>query len=130
MENDRGSGPATPGSPSNHLANDKDQPVEFQAPLRALSSAAAIEITRHGADVMPFEHTEDYDAEEAEIERMFKSRLRDLRRLPRSQRALALRAAREWRQLALQALREKRARDRRTRYMLWQLRLPPPRPTP
>ena len=99
-------------------------------PLRALSTAAAIEITRHGADVMPLDQVEDYDAQEAEIERLFKAKLRDLRRLPRSQRALALRAAREWRQLALQALRERRVRERHARYMLWQLRLPPPRPTP
>jgi hypothetical protein len=94
---------------------------------------AAIEVTRRGAEMMPFiplEPAEEYDAESAEIERMFKSRLRDLRRLPRSQKALALRAAREWRQLAKQALTEKHLRDRHARYMLWQLRLPPLRPSP
>lgn len=129
MENDHGTGPATPRSPASS-ASDRRRPTEFQAPLRALTSVAMVEITPRGADMIPLiplEPAEEYDAEEAEIERTFKARLRGLRRLPRSQRALALRAAREFRQLALQALREKRARDRHAKYMLWRMRLPGPR---
>jgi hypothetical protein len=132
MENDRGAGPATPRSPS-PSASDRGEASGIQTPLRALSLAAANEIARRGTDMIPFiplEPAEEYEAEELEIERVFKCRLRDLRRLPRHQRALALRAAREFRQMALQALREKRARERHARYMLWKMRLPPPRPTP
>jgi hypothetical protein len=55
---------------------------------------------------------------------MFKFKLIGLRRLPRYQRPLALRAAREWRLLALKALREKRARDRHANYSLWRLARP------
>lgn len=131
-ETHSGTAPATRGSPASS-ATHRDHPIEFQALLRALSAAAAIEIMRRGGDMMPFiplEPAEEYEAEQLEIERLFKCRVRDLRRLPRSQRALALRAAREWRQLALLALREKRIRDRLSRHMLREMRLPPPRPTP
>jgi hypothetical protein len=129
MENDRGTGPATPRSPA-LSASDSDLPFERQVPLRAFSQAAAVEITHHGAPLIPLEAMEEDGGEAAEIERMFKSRLKDLRRLPRSQRALALRIARECRQIALKELRERRARERHTRYMLWQMRLPPPRLSP
>jgi hypothetical protein len=70
---------------------------------------------------------EEDETADAEIEAQFKARLMGLRRLPRYQRAGALRAAKEWRMLALKALREKRATDRRARYALWRLGLPPPR---
>jgi hypothetical protein len=85
------------------------------------------ELTRHGSPVHGFEPLEEDEAAEAEIEAMFKRRLMGLRRLPRYQRAGALRAAREWRQLALKALRERRATDRHARHMLWRLGLPAPR---
>ena len=67
------------------------------------------------------EENEEDGAAEAEIEAMFKRRITGLRRLPRYQRAGALRAAREWRMLELKALREKRARDRHAKYMAWRL---------
>ena len=67
------------------------------------------------------------DAADVEIEMTFRLKLMGLRRLPRQQRADALRAVRQWRFLALKALREKRAGDRRARYMLWQLQRPAPR---
>jgi hypothetical protein len=69
------------------------------------------------------------EAAECQIEATFKARVKGLRRLPRYQRPLALRAAREWRMQALRALREKRERDRHARYVQWRSQLPAPRPT-
>jgi hypothetical protein len=74
-----------------------------------------------------FDGGEEDETAEAEIEAMFKRRLMGLRRLPRYQRAGALRAAREWRVLELKALRKKRATDRHARLMQWRLSLPQPR---
>jgi hypothetical protein len=79
--------------------------------------------------MVQFDPIEEDDSAELDVEAWFKARLTAIRRMPRCQRAIALRAAREWRQLALKALREKRARDRHGRYEAWQLRLPPPGPS-
>ena len=57
------------------------------------------------------------DAAEIEIRTTFRRMMMGLRRLPRRERAQALRAAREWRSFALNALHEKRQRDRHARYM-------------
>ena len=80
-----------------------------------------------GLPLAGLDAVEEDGAAEAEIEAMFKRRLMGLRRLPRYQRAGALRAAREWRMLALKTLRERRATDRHARHMLWRLSLPAPR---
>jgi hypothetical protein len=65
-----------------------------------------------------------------EVEAVFQDMLSGIRRLPRRQRAAALRAAREWRFLEMKALRDKRARERRGRYLalrqLRQTRIPAP----
>jgi hypothetical protein len=86
-----------------------------------------IEPATRGSPFVGFELVEEHEAAEAEIEAMFKRRLMGLRRLPRYQRAGALRAAREWRQVALKALRETRATERHARFMQWRLGLPAPR---
>jgi hypothetical protein len=109
------------------LASENDQPIQIPSPLRALSSAAAVEATRRGLPFLPFEPVEEGAAEALEIEATFRRRLGGLRRLPRHERSAALRAAREWRLFALKALREKRARERIGRYVLWRHSLPPPR---
>jgi hypothetical protein len=57
--------------------------------------------------------SEDDDAAAREIEAIFRRKLMGLRRLPKRERAAALRAAREERQLALHALRQRRAMKRR-----------------
>jgi len=73
------------------------------------------------------EPDEDSNGADAEIEAIFRRKIVGLRRLPRRQRAQALREAREWLAFALQALREKKATARHARYVLWrQSRLPPP----
>jgi hypothetical protein len=69
---------------------------------------------------------EDDDAARTEIEATFKARLKALRRLPRYQRALALRAAREWRMVAIAELREKRMRKRAARATQRRQQQPPP----
>jgi hypothetical protein len=71
----------------------------------------------------------DEEDGEGEIEMMFRARLSALRRLPRHEKAAALRAAREWRTGAMKALREKRAARRLARHRLWQAQQPMPRPT-
>jgi hypothetical protein len=124
MENDRGTGPATPRSPA-RPASEKEEPIGYRLPV-PLFRPAENEPTRRGSPFIPLESIEDDDSERVEIEATFKYRLIGLRRLPRYQRALALRAAREWRQIALKELRERRARERNARYMLWQMRLTPP----
>ena len=55
-----------------------------------------------------------------EITELYRRRLAGLRRMPRYQRAHALRAAREWRRQALRALKEKRASERHARHLLRQ----------
>jgi hypothetical protein len=125
VENERGTRPATPASPATS-ANEKDRPILFQRPAQLFSSATPSEVTRAGSDGEGFEPVEEGGAE-GEIEAMFKAKLMDLRRLPRCQKPLALRAAREWRQSALAALRAKRARDRLAQYALWRSRRQAPR---
>lgn len=83
---------------------------------------------RDGSEPIGFGPTEDTDDEAFAIEQEFGRRLAGLRRLPRRERAAALRAAREWRVLALKALRERKAGERYARYLAWQAQLQTPRP--
>jgi hypothetical protein len=113
MENDHGTGPATPESPATS-AYEKDRQIRASA------------VGAFGSRFTPLEPTDGDESADAEIEAQFKYRLVGLRRMPRHQRAAALRATREWRQLALKALREKRERERHARHLLWRSQLPPP----
>jgi hypothetical protein len=106
MENSQGSAPATREAPAIPATENYQRPF----------SPASFDAT-------------DHDEADSEIEAAFKWRLIGLRRLPRHQRALALRAAREWRAQALKALKERRAIERSARYRLWQLSRPAPRPS-
>jgi hypothetical protein len=85
----------------------------------------------HDCGELPFsglDAAEGGDAAIIDIETTFRRMLIGLRRLPRRERAQALRAAREWRSFAMNALREKRLRDRHARYVQRrQNRLPGPR---
>jgi len=115
-ENERGTGPATPVSPATS-ASEQSRPDKFQAVARTiLNAAAAIELTRRDFLSLGSDAPEDDGATEIEAE--FRRKIAGLRRLPRQQRAAAVRAAREWFLVALSALREKRARDRHARHML------------
>jgi hypothetical protein len=123
-ENDRGTGPATPVSPA-PLADESNQPDKFQAMRAALSTGEAIE-AKQQTRVAGLGAVDEDDAEEIEIEQTFRRMLMSLRRLPRHQRAGALRAAREWRRTALKELREKRAREHRATRALQQFQRPAP----
>lgn len=126
LENERGAWPAAPVPPA-ISANEKDRPIRFENPAELFRPAAASEVTRLGSDGERFDPVDDGGAAEGEIEAAFKARLMDLRRLPRCQRGLALRAACEWRQSALSALRAKRARDRQAQFAFWRSRRQAPR---
>lgn len=88
-ENDRGTGPATPASPSPLATHSNDQSDDF----------------------LPY----DDGSAEAEISREFRRRLDGARLLPVKERAPAYRAAREWLRSAMTALREKRVYERAAR---------------
>ena len=128
METDHGTRPATPASPA-PLAKQEEQPTKSNGSSpRRFSTETLIEFTYRAALAHGPAPEEDDGAGEADIEAAFRLKLAGLRRLPRRERRLALRAALQWRAAALQALREKRARERHSRYMAWLLRRPAPRP--
>jgi hypothetical protein len=80
--------------------------------VKAHSDAVVVAWPSRPAPVV-FEPDNDDGSGELEIEALFSARISGLRRMPRHERAQALRAARLWRQQALRALREKRASCRR-----------------
>ena len=94
--------------------------------MRTEFTTTRIEFTRIGSFPIGPPPAEDGDAGETEIKAMFQGKLMALRRLPRHERAAALRAAREWLLLAMKALREKHARDRYGKYVQWRLQNPRP----
>jgi hypothetical protein len=126
---DRGIGLAALRSPAGQASTSErsmDKPP-IGCARSAWRSAAALETTRHAADLPELEPLEEDDGAVLEINQLFRRRLAGLRRLPRHQRAGALRAARDWRRQALGALKERRAAERRARHLLRQLLKPAPR---
>jgi hypothetical protein len=116
-ENDTGTRPAAPLSPSDESANEMRQQSFKASAVRVEFKAAVLgELTRGGP---PPDSQDLEDDGAAEIEDEFRRRLLALRRMRPHERAAALRAAREWRSLGLKALRDRRARDRRARAALW-----------
>lgn len=119
---DHGVGLAAPRSPA-FLASTSERSLN-RPPIGCARSpwhsAAALETTRRARlpDLEPFDEDE---GAVREINQLFRRRLAGLRRLPRDQKAHALRAAREWRRQALRALKERRAADRHARHTLRQL---------
>jgi hypothetical protein len=109
------------------LANENNQPIKFQAPARGSIEMTAAIASTHRAPLAGLEPVQEDDAAEIGIEETFRRMLMGLRRLPRRERAAALRAAREWRMIALKAAREKRAGQRHARYVTWKLQMPAPR---
>jgi len=87
--NDRGDGPATVASRDRSASEIDEECIGFAEDL--------------------------YKAAALEIDQQFHARLKGLRRMPRCDRAVALRAAREWRRACLQALKERCTRERRAR---------------
>lgn len=129
MENDPGIGLAAPRSPARQ-ASTIEGLSEGQSGRRARSpwaGAAAVEITKRTVCWPELEPIEAEEGAMREINEQFGRRLAGLRRLPRNQKAHALRAAREWRRQALRALKERRATRRHARHGVRQLQKPAPR---
>lgn len=119
MESEQGIGLAALRSPAEQASTSIRS--EGSAFRRALSpwSLAALENT-HRVPPPELEPLEENEGAVREIGELFRRRLAGLRRMPRYQRAHALRAAREWRRQALKALKEKRTVERHARHLIRQ----------
>jgi hypothetical protein len=122
-ENDTGTGPATPVSPA--LSAHQNQKEEDQPTAVIKFRPAASDLARR--DIFPVDPIpgEEEDNPEFEVMKMFKQKMAGLRRLPKHQRAQAIRAALEWLWSTMAGLREKRAYARHQRHMQ-RLRMRPP----
>jgi hypothetical protein len=119
-ENDTGTGPATPVSPT--FSAHQNQKEEDQPTAVIKLRPSANELTHR--DILPVDPIpgEEEDSPEFEVMKMFRRKIAGLRRLPKHQRAQAIRAALEWLSATMKALRDKRAYARHRRHMLWQMR--------
>jgi len=110
--NNRGTRPATPASPD-YLANTIEDRADRQHFFAGRRFGAAVlnEVLRR-VTASPEPEVVEGDAEEIEIETVFRRKLAGLRQLPKRERSTARKAARDWRTQALKALREKRANSR------------------
>jgi hypothetical protein len=128
MANDRGIGLAALRSPADQASTSERSldgpPIGYG---RSPWHSATLEIGRRAARLPELEPLEEDEGAVREIKDLFGRRIVALRRLPRRERADALRAAREWRRLAFKALKEKRAAGRYARKMLRHLHKPAPR---
>ena len=129
MGSDRGIGLAALRSPE-EKASTSERTLD-RAPigcaLSAWHSAAALGTKHRAAHSPDLELLEADEGAVLEINQLFRRRLAGLRRLPRHQKADALRAAREWRRQALRAIKDRRAAERHARHLLRQLLKPAPR---
>jgi len=118
---DRGSGPAT-SVPLDTSASEKERPGGYRSSIISEIHATGNELAcdhSHGDS-----EAADDAGSPAEIQMIFRRQIAGLRRLPRRERAQALRAALEWLWFAMAALREKQACARHTRYMRRRLQRP------
>jgi hypothetical protein len=122
-ENELGTGPATPVSPA-HLASENREEGEKQPAASIRFMAVATELT--GCDLLAAEimSAEEEGSPELEILLIFRRKITGMRRLPRQQRAQAIRAALEWMWSTMAALREKRAYGRHRRHIIRQFPTP------
>jgi len=112
--NERGTGPATFGSPVYLAAHTSELHRGTDAPVRArLRDLATDHMAEDRLSLSATPYVDEDAGAEATIEEEFGRKLIGLRRLPKRERAQALRSARETRCLALKALSEKRATARR-----------------
>ena len=114
---DRGKRPAALLSPD-YLAKEKTERPTDQLPHRVsrkFGAAVLSELTERDR-ALPESDAVEGEAEEIEIETVFRRKIAGLRRLPKRDRPSARKAAQEWRIRALKALREQRARDRLARH--------------
>jgi hypothetical protein len=116
-ENEPGTGPATPASPSvsaSHIRKeDESRPPTFTKIGREASGLTLRDLL--SADLIS---PEEEASPEFEILKTFRLKIAGLRRLPRHQRAQAIRVALEWLSAMMKGLREKRAYARHRRVKL------------
>ena len=119
-ENDAGTRPATSVSPA--FSAHQNQKEEYQPRAVVKIMPAVTELTRR--DILPVEpfSTEEEDSPDVEIMKIFRRKIAGLRRLPRQQRAQAIRAALEWLWSTMAALRKKRLYERHARRMILQMK--------
>jgi hypothetical protein len=115
-ENDTGTGPAT-SVPHLSTAKEIEATKEPERPFRpAVTTEADEHASGDNSGGMPA-YESDSEAVAA-IYKIFRQKLRGLRKLPRWARPAALRAAREWLAVVMNDLREQRAYKRHALYML------------
>jgi hypothetical protein len=98
-------------------ANEDQKKDENQPFSPTIFKSAATELTLRDLSAAELMSTEE-DSPDVEIQLIFRRMIAGLRRLPRHQRAQALRAALEWLGSTMAALREKRAYTRHRRNIL------------
>lgn len=124
---DRGKGSAAPSSPEKPAMKSQSEADQHRFGVGwEFRTAALIEALARDR-YQPDDELPEGEAEEIEINHMFRRRIAGLRRLPKHERPHALKAARNWRGQALKALREQRARDRLAKRIRLQLSRPAPR---
>jgi hypothetical protein len=123
----RGAQPATLVSPDYPAKEKTERPTDQhdKSLNRKFGTAVLSELTER-ARSLPEPDAVEGEAEEIEIESVFRRRIAGLRHLPKRERPSARKAARDWRIRALKALREQRARDRQARRVHRQLSGPTP----
>jgi hypothetical protein len=123
-DNDHGTGPATSVFPAlsanEYRKGDEDQPTTANK-----FGPVACELTHRDplpAEVMPIE---EEDSPDVEVMKIFRLKIAGLRRLPKHQRAQAIRLVLEWLWSTMAGLREKRLYERHARHTLrQQMRMP------
>jgi hypothetical protein len=106
-------------------AEEHEKDFEYQPFACVRFQPAAIEVLRGAASSDEQEPVDEPDSPEAEIQAIFRTRIAGLRRLPKRERAQALRAALEWLWFAEAVLREKRMIQRYARFSERQRMLKP-----
>jgi hypothetical protein len=101
--------------PAKTIEDQTDRQHLYQS--RRFEAALLNEIVRRQAASSESDMVEG-EAEEIEIDTIYRRKLAGLRRLPKRERSHARKAARDWRTQALKALREKNATERHARRKL------------
>jgi hypothetical protein len=119
---------ATPLPPAHHSAKTIGDEADRQHlhVSRRFEAAALNEVVRRQA-APPEPDMVEGEAEEIEIDTIYRRKLAGLRRLPKRERPHARKAAKDWRTQALRALRERNAIERHARRVIRRLQAPTPR---
>jgi hypothetical protein len=121
--NDSGTGPAPPASPS---VSASESQKEDESPAPGLIKFGGEASDQKYLDLLLADlgSAEEEGSPEFEILKTFRRKIAGLRRLPRHQRAQAIRVALEWLSAMMNTLREKRAYARHSRRTFRQLPAP------